>query len=142
MPAIEEVQSFEVGLVPQLEALFQQLSSSRRGLGADEVRALVEDPASSLLVARLDGLVVGTATLVSFRTADGLLCRIEDVVVDSRVRGRGIGESLVLACLQGAQDRGAHAVSLNSAPTREAANVLYRKLGFELRDTNSYVWHP
>jgi hypothetical protein len=31
---------------------------------------------------------------------------------------------------------------LNSAPARVAANGLYRKLGFEMRDTYSYVWRP
>lgn len=140
MVSVEEVVDFQPALVPTMQALLQQLGSGTTSLQL--LTELVEDPASVLFVARRDEVVVGTATLGSFRTAAGLHCRIEDVVVDSSARGQKVGEMLVLACLERARERGAFAVTLNSAPTREAANGLYRKLGFERRDTNSYMWRP
>jgi ribosomal protein S18 acetylase RimI-like enzyme len=64
--------------------------------------------------------------------------RIEDVVVDSAARGRGVGEALVRACIEVARKRGAGMVELQSARSRDAANRLYPRLGFELRDSNVY----
>lgn len=140
MVSVEEVIEVQPDLVPQMQALLQQLGSGTTTLRL--LTELAEDPGSALFVARRDGVVVGSATLGSFRTAAGLHCRIEDVVVDSSLRGQRVGERLVLACLERARECGAFAVTLNSAPARVAANGLYRKLGFELRDTNSYVRRP
>jgi ribosomal protein S18 acetylase RimI-like enzyme len=64
--------------------------------------------------------------------------RIEDIVVDEAVRGRGTGEALMREALRLAREAGAVIVELNSRPEREPANRLYRRLGFELQETNSY----
>ena len=53
-------------------------------------------------------------------------------------RGQGIGEALTKACLNAAKKAGAPQVGLTSHPGRVAANVLYRKMGFEQRNTNVY----
>ncbi len=99
---------------------------------------MVADPAVTLLVA-LDGPeIVGTAAVVVYTTPISLKARIEDVVVDEDARGRGVGEALVRRCIEVARDRGAAIVELQSARSREAANRLYPRLGFELRDSNVY----
>ena len=58
--------------------------------------------------------------------------------MDRNTRGQGIGESLTKACLTTAKKAGAPQVGLTSHPGRLAANVLYRKMGFEQRNTNVY----
>jgi ribosomal protein S18 acetylase RimI-like enzyme len=63
---------------------------------------------------------------------------IEDVVVDQSARGQGVGEALGRAALSRAAAAGARTVDLTSRASREAANRLYRRLGFEQRDTNVY----
>jgi ribosomal protein S18 acetylase RimI-like enzyme len=63
---------------------------------------------------------------------------IEDVVVDDAARGHGVGELLNRAALAKAAQRGAKAVSLTSRPSREAANRLYQRIGFTIRETNVY----
>ena len=63
-----------------------------------------------------------------------------DLVVDEAARGRGAGEALVRAALQAAAAAGARTVDLTSRPTREAANRLYLRMGFEPRGTNVYRW--
>ena len=63
---------------------------------------------------------------------------IEDVVADSAASGQRIGELLSQAALDEARRRGAKTVELTSRPSREAANHIYKKLGFKLRDTNVY----
>jgi ribosomal protein S18 acetylase RimI-like enzyme len=73
-----------------------------------------------------------------FRIPTGLRAWIEDVVVDDRARGKGVGEALNRAALSMARQRGAKTVDLTSRPSREAANRLYQRLGFVRRDTNVY----
>jgi ribosomal protein S18 acetylase RimI-like enzyme len=40
-----------------------------------------------------------------------------------------------------AREAGASNVSLTSNPSREAANSLYRNMGFQQRETNLYIFH-
>ena len=80
----------------------------------------------------------GTLTLVMFRIPTGIRAWIEDVVVDEAAGGRGIGTALTRAAIEHAAEHGARTVDLTSRPSREAANHLYQKMGFERRDTNVY----
>ncbi|MCS5685302.1 MAG: GNAT family N-acetyltransferase, partial [Acidimicrobiales bacterium] len=73
-----------------------------------------------------------------FRIPTGLRAWIEDVVVDEAARGRGIGDALNRAAIERARAAGARTVDLTSRPSREAANRLYRRLGFVERGTNMY----
>ncbi|HEY0519771.1 MAG TPA: GNAT family N-acetyltransferase, partial [Ilumatobacteraceae bacterium] len=61
-----------------------------------------------------------------------------DVVVDETARGHGVGEAMSMAAVEEARRHGAKAVSLTSRPSREAANRLYQRIGFSIRDTNVY----
>jgi len=100
---------------------------------------MIESPAITLLVARNDGgEIVGSLTLAMFRIPTGRRAWIEDVVVDSAQRGRGIGEALTREALAIAKAAGATTVDLTSRPSREAANRLYQRVGFEKRETNVY----
>ena len=82
--------------------------------------------------------IVGSLTLAMFRIPTGYRAWIEDVVVDDQARGKGVGRALNEAALAEAQRRGAKDVSLTSRPSREAANRLYLRIGFEARETNVY----
>ncbi|MED5220550.1 MAG: GNAT family N-acetyltransferase, partial [Actinomycetota bacterium] len=68
----------------------------------------------------------------------GLRAWIEDVVVDEAARGQGVGEALNREAIGRAQAEGATTVDLTSRPSREAANRLYQRLGFQERSTNVY----
>jgi len=124
-------------LVEGLARILPQLSSSAPPT-FDEVRAIVEHPDTVLFVARLDGAVVGSLTLVFYRIPTGLKAWIEDVVVDDAAGGNGIGRALTEAAIATARERGAKDVSLTSRPSRERANRLYQRIGFESRQTNVY----
>ena len=118
--------------------LIPQLSKSSPPPTVGELQEMVDSPASDVLVARLDGRVVGTLTLVTFRIPTGMRAWIEDVVVDGSARGHGVGELLNTFALDLAKQKGCRTVDLTSRPSREAANRLYRRLGFEPRETNVY----
>jgi ribosomal protein S18 acetylase RimI-like enzyme len=81
---------------------------------------------------------VGMLTLILVRIPTGLRGHIEDVVVASTHRNQGVGEKLSRSALLFAEAKGARTVDLTSRPSREAANRLYQRLGFALRDTSVY----
>jgi ribosomal protein S18 acetylase RimI-like enzyme len=126
-------------LVEAFARLIPQLSSSNPPPGVDELREMVESPASVVLMARdPSGALIGSLTLALFRVPTGLRAWIEDVVVDESARGAGAGAALTMAAVERAASVGARTVDLTSRPSREAANRLYVRLGFELRTTNVY----
>jgi ribosomal protein S18 acetylase RimI-like enzyme len=136
---IEEVTSVDPELVESLRGLIAQLSPSAPPPTDAGIEEIVDSPSTRLLVARADdGAVVGSLTLVQFRIPTGVGVWIEDVVVDESARGQGTGEALVREGIRLAEAAGARAVNLTSRPDRAAANRLYRRLGFQRRQTNVY----
>jgi ribosomal protein S18 acetylase RimI-like enzyme len=126
-------------LVEAVQRLSPQLSRSKPPPTADEVAEIVTSPATDLFLATDDaGTVLGMSTLVVFRIPTGLRAWIEDVVVDEAGRNQGVGAALNRAMIERAAELGCLTVDLTSRPSREAANRLYLKLGFQVRDTNVY----
>jgi ribosomal protein S18 acetylase RimI-like enzyme len=139
---VEEATAVTDELRAAMERLVPQLSRSATAPDERELGEIVASPACILLVARGgDGAIVGSLTLVVFRIPTGLRAWIEDVVVDEEARGRGVGEALNREALRRATATGARTVDLTSRPSREAANRLYRRLGFVERETNVYRWN-
>lgn len=138
---VEEATSVTPELVAAFRRLTPQLSRSAPAPGGAELAEMVRSPATILLMARdpEQGLV-GSLTLVLFRIPTGVRAWIEDVVTDEASRGRGVAEILCREALNRASAAGARTVDLTSRPSREAANRLYRRLGFVMRDTNVYRW--
>ncbi len=138
---ISECAEVTEDLIEAFERLTPQLSRSSPPPSPDQLREIVASKATVLLVATDstdDGHIVGSLTLALFRIPTGMRAWIEDVVVDEAVRGRGVGEALNRYAIDVARDRGAKTVDLTSRPSREAANRLYRRVGFEARETNVY----
>ncbi len=121
-----------------LAVLLPQLNPSLPIPSLEHLAAMMADPAATLLVARDGPRIVGTATVVVYTTPIWVKARIEDVVVDQTARGQGVGEALVKEGIDVARRRGAGIIELQSARSRKAANRLYPRLGFELRDSNVY----
>ncbi len=126
-------------LTAALERLVPQLSTSNPPPSLDDVRALLASPAITQFVARDDaGTIVGVSTLAVFPIPTARRAWIEDVITDDRARGQGIGTALTEAMIERARELGCATVDLTSRPSREAANRLYQRVGFQLRDTNVY----
>lgn len=139
MVQIVEAAEVTPELVAAFEQLTPQLSRSNPPPSAEALRAIVDAEACHLLLAvDGDGAIVGTLTLVVFPIPTGLRAWIEDVIVDETASGRGIGGQLNHHALDLARELGCRTVDLTSRPSREAANHLYRKIGFEPRETNVY----
>lgn len=138
---IEIVAEVTDELVAAFERLAPQLTSSSPPPGREELEDIVAAPVTDVFVARdEDGQILGTSTLVVFQIpmSKGRRAWIEDVVVDSAASGQGIGGMLTRAMIDRAEERGCATVDLTSRPSREAANRLYQREGFERRETNVY----
>ncbi len=135
---VEAAESVDDDLVAAVAALIPQLSRSSPPPSREALARIAADPGSTLFVARDEHRVVGMLTLIIFEIPTAVRAWIEDVVVDEAGRGQGVGAALVRAALERSAERGARTVDLTSRPSREAANRLYLRMGFEARDTNVY----
>lgn len=132
----DEVYESVCRLVPQLGA--HKTIPTR-----DELVALVNSDASTLLVARYPDKyseIVGILTISIYRVPTGVRSIVEDVIVDSSMRRHGIAKTLMLAAIEIARDAGASGVSLTSNAQRVEANLLYQNMGFSKRETNAYFF--
>ena len=125
-------------LVVAFQRLIPQLSKSNPSPTKEQLESIVASESSHILLAKVDGVIVGSLTLVIFHIPTGIRAWIEDVVVDADARGKGVGEELNKFAIAEAKHQGATTVDLTSRPSREAANRLYQRLGFNARETNVY----
>lgn len=125
-------------IVAAFDRLIPQLSSSNPPPSVEKLQQIVDSDASTLLIARDESGILGTLTLAIFRIPTGVRAWIEDVIVDSESRGKGVGRRLSETAIEHARGAGAVTVDLTSRPSREAANRLYQRIGFQERDTNVY----
>jgi GNAT superfamily N-acetyltransferase len=115
--------------------------TGKHGPTLAELEKIIASPCSMLLVARFpdeNSPIVGMATLALVNVPSGQHARLEDVVVDQSMRGNGIGAALTQETIRLAKEAGANYLALTSNPRREAANRLYRRLGFMPHHTNVY----
>ena len=142
MIEVKEITEMSQKVCDAFARLVPQLSSSASIPTYAEVEALINSKAGIVLAATdtddPNAEILGMMTLVVFRIPTGIRAWIEDVVVDGNARGKGIGEKLVRSAVERAKQEGAKTVDLTSRPSREAANRLYRRCGFETRETNIY----
>jgi ribosomal protein S18 acetylase RimI-like enzyme len=128
----------DIETVRVLGQLLGQVSTSAAPLTAERVRDVLRTPSTSILIARLDGKIVGMALLVTMRTLARDTGYVEEVVVDQEARGNHVGTALIKGLLDLAADKRLQFVDLTSRPSRDIANTMYQHLGFKLRPTNCY----
>ncbi|KAI9496942.1 acyl-CoA N-acyltransferase [Zychaea mexicana] len=135
--------NFDTKQFKQLVVLFQELSSAAT---EETVRGALDSPQNRVLVAILNddaaptpSSIAGALTVAMTPCASGIRVHIEDVVVSTRWRRQGIATLLLKEAIQRAtHEFHARTIDLTSRPVRDAANNLYRKLGFVQRETNVY----
>jgi ribosomal protein S18 acetylase RimI-like enzyme len=136
--SVEAAAAVDDDLSAAVDRLVPQLSSSSPPPSRAVLERIVADAATTLFVAREGDRIVGMLTLVVFAIPTAVRAWIEDVVVDESARGAGVAAALVQAALERSAEGGARTVDLTSRPDREAANRLYLRMGFEIRQTNVY----
>lgn len=118
--------------------LILQLSLSARKLSFRDFKKIVADK-NTLFFALRDGRkIVGMGLLVFLLTPVGLRARIEDMVIDEKYRGQGLGGALTRRLIFEAKVRKARWIEFTSRKDRVATNRFYRKFGFRPRNANAY----
>lgn len=136
---IRDITEQTPALQQALARLLPQLSAQACVTSSERIESLLASPSACLLGVWTGHRIDGMLTLAWYDTPSGRRAWIEDVVVDASLRGCGAGEALVRSALERADALGVERVMLTSAPQREAARALYRKMGFEEVPTSVFV---
>jgi ribosomal protein S18 acetylase RimI-like enzyme len=138
MIEIFEIQEADEAILTSVNRLLPQLSKSARPINGEKLKRLVESESTRLFFAKEGTDVLGMLSLVVFPIPTGVKAWIEDVVVDQKARGKGVGKALMNKALVEAGNLGTKSIDLTSRPSREAANKLYQAIGYQERETNVY----
>lgn len=121
------------------EKVAQLLGQLGYPTAAEEARARLErlaaEPTAPVLVAHEGERILGLAAthLRHNLERDAPTCRLTALVVDGPARRAGVGRALLEAVIADAERQGCERVEVTLRPEREAAEALYRSLGFEER---------
>ncbi len=121
----------------QIKALFEQLNPDKKSIALEEVL----DPTNPVTLAyyRENSEIVGIALMCTYNVISGRKGWIEDVVVDTNYRGKGIGRKLMEILIQEGKEKNLTEILLFTEEEKKAAINLYQSLGFDLK--NSHLYH-
>ncbi|HJP83771.1 MAG TPA: GNAT family N-acetyltransferase [Fimbriimonadaceae bacterium] len=95
---------------------------------------MLHDPQRTILVAEVDGKVVGWTTIkVEAELTQSPYGLVSGLVVDERHRGRGIGQELLEAAENWAAEQGLARLRLRANEIREDAHRFYLRNEFEMK---------
>lgn len=135
---IEQIRQVDDKTFKAFKNLIPQLVGRDDFPSIEELKAIVKSD-NIILLAAIDGeTILGSLTIALYHIPTGKKGIIEDVVVDKNARGRGVASKLMDSAIDKARKHGARKIELTSNPTRIAANSMYVKYGFKVRDTNFY----
>ncbi|GIM54826.1 GNAT family N-acetyltransferase [Capnocytophaga cynodegmi] len=111
----------------QIQDLFSELSDIQT-VSLEKLFGLTQSPYIALCTD--ENKIVGMATMAVYDVISGRKAWIEDVVVSSNYRQKGIGERLTQFLIEKAKELEVSVLLLYSNPKREAAHRLYKRMGF------------
>ena len=116
--------------------LISQLDSSAVFNEQAFYKALLEGHISTVVE---NGKLLGMGWLFPRQTLLRRQAVVEDMIVDEEHRGKGYGEKILRDLIAWGKEVGMDTIELTTNPKREAANSLYKKVGFWLHETNHYL---
>lgn len=132
---IEQLKDFDARQLEEIRCLMQALSDHCT-LSESQLKETIGH--SLLYVLKDKERTVGMATLCLYHAPSGCKGCIEDVVILPEYQGKGLGKQLLQHVLDEAKLHAPLTIYLTSRPQRISANSLYRKLGFQQKETNVY----
>jgi ribosomal protein S18 acetylase RimI-like enzyme len=136
---IKEIKRFSNRVYDAVIRLLPQLDPDLKPPSREHFKEVLKSGNTHFIIGEDDDRkIIGFLAIVTYIVPTGTRVWIEDVVVDEASRGKGYGMDLMLYAIDYAKSLGAKHVDLTSRSWRIAANRLYQKLGFVLRETNVY----
>lgn len=130
--------STDLDEIVKLQALLRNREVNRDDIEL-AVRMTLDSHTQKIITARDDNESIVAILIVNLlNKLEKIEARIDEVIVGESARGQGVGRQLMEAAHKWAWDNNADSIELTSRKSREAANALYKKLGYELRNTNVY----
>ena len=123
-------------LLPQLRTHTDDKSEHSATL--EELSQVTQSTNVVLVVAMDSERIVGMASLYIMQKFSKKVASVEDVVVSSDFRGQKLGERVMEKIIACARERGVKTLYLTSRPDRVAAQGLYKKLGFQIKETDVF----
>jgi len=121
----------------QISKLFQQLGGDKIQINLNEV--LEEKNQITLAYCEDNNEIVGIALMCTYKVLSGKKGWIEDVVVNSNSRGKGIGRKLMNKLLELGKEKKLSETLLFTEDHRTSAINLYSDLGFNVKDSRIYT---
>lgn len=134
---ISIVSSADSRVVDGLNNLLVQLSPNE-SIDINRLEKIISSDTSGIIVAEIDGKIVGMATVNVIQKLTSNKAELEDFVVDEDQRGKGIAKTLWNAVIEWSKEKDVKYLEFTSRPSREAAQNFYKKMGAEIRDTNFF----
>ena len=128
------------GFLESLDNL-RQTSNLEQNSVKNILKRILENENHIIHVAELDGKIVGSTTLLieqKFIHEGGFVGHIEDVVVNKKFEGQGIGMKLVLSLLDVAKEKKCYKTILNC---EDKLIPFYEKIGFKQKSTEMRFDH-
>ncbi len=134
---IKKIHHFDEKALSDLNTLLLQWSNKKNyQISPEYFKVLIKQ--SDVLVLYDGNDIIGTVTLIGMHKLSGLKGSVEHLLVSEKYRGKGLGKKLMHCAIDLAKKSGIERLFLTCEPEREAANALYQKLGFKIKETNFY----
>ncbi len=88
-------------------------------------------PRAAYFVIESNGFIVGGCGISQLENESELICELQKMYFLPEIRGLGLGNQIIQKCLQTAQEFGFQKCYLETMPYMEAAQQLYKKVGFD-----------
>jgi len=99
---------------------------------AENCRNLLSEDNSYILVAEIEGIIVGFVNFTTRKTIlhRGLSGLIDELIIDKSHRGKGIGKQLLSSAIKKSRQLGCCEVEVSTEKTNIKAREFYRQCGF------------
>lgn len=120
----------------EVRQLMRQLTNSKFNF---DIKLILKDKHCNCLVIEDQKKIVGFgAIILSIVPCRGYIGKIEDMVIDKKYRGQGLGKRLIKELLKIAKNKKVSSINLTSNPDRMEARKLYESMGFKLINTGVF----
>jgi len=134
--AILDKNNLNIDIKEQVSELFRQLSPNKIQLDLEEI--LNEKNQITIAYCENNNKIIGIALMCTYKVISGNKGWIEDVVVDSTSRGKGVGRKLINLLVQVGKEKELSEILLFTEDHRLAAINLYSSIGFKLKGSKIY----